>query len=49
MWTIVVLALAVIVVVLAVSRMKKRKDPPVDTYVCDICGQKHCDCRKKGP
>jgi len=25
----------------------KTGTPPEDTYVCDICGEKHCICHKE--
>jgi hypothetical protein len=25
----------------------KKNDKPVESYVCDVCGEHHCICRKE--
>jgi len=30
-----------------VLRLKQRKKEAQDRYVCTICGEHHCDCRKQ--
>lgn len=49
MWTLVVVGLCVIGLALIALRMKRKRDLPIETFVCDVCGRKHCDCRKEGP
>ena len=41
--------IAVIVCIAAVGYLiflQKKRKKPQDTYVCDICGEKDCLCRK---
>ena len=40
-------ALCIAGLVLLVNRIAKKEAPPADTYVCDVCGEKHCTCRKE--
>ena len=37
----------VCILVYAVLKMSGKKDPDVDTYVCDVCGERHCVCHKE--
>jgi hypothetical protein len=39
------LAVCVVAVGYVISRSRNKKAPQ-DTYVCDICGEKECLCRK---
>jgi hypothetical protein len=29
------------------KKPRQEEDQPVESYVCDICGERHCDCRKE--
>jgi Na+/H+-dicarboxylate symporter len=40
-------ALCIAGLLLLVNRIAKKEEPPADTYVCDVCGEKHCTCRKE--
>jgi hypothetical protein len=48
-WLTVILFLAAgILAYVLVTRQKKAKAPEA-FYVCDICGEHHCDCHKAEP
>ena len=46
-WFLIILILCAAIAVFLALRRKKSEDPPLDTYVCDICGEKDCLCRKE--
>lgn len=47
MWALILLAaLFLIFLTVMVLRVNRRKNLPHDTYVCDVCGEKDCICRK---
>ena len=48
MWAVILLILCAAVVAFVLFSKKKTEGPPQDTYVCDICGEKECICRKEG-
>jgi len=45
---IVILVLICIAVIAFILIRKRRTADPVDLYVCEECGEKHCICRKEG-
>ena len=47
MWTLILFAVCMILLAIVVSRMTRKKTPPEDTYVCDVCGEKSCICHKE--
>ncbi len=46
MWLFVILVLCSAVLVFVFIKRAKKKEPPDVSYVCDICGDKDCDCHK---
>jgi hypothetical protein len=47
MWYI-VLALGFLAALFYIVFFSTRKtEEPVDSYVCDVCGEHHCTCRKE--
>jgi len=48
MWLVILLILCAAVAAFMLLSRKKAKNHPQDTYVCDVCGEKECICRKEG-
>ena len=47
MLQILLFALCIAGLAFLVNRIAKREEPPADTYVCDVCGEKDCICHKE--
>ena len=47
MWLWIMLILCAAIVGYVTLRSKKGKERPPDHYVCDICGERDCLCRKE--
>lgn len=45
-WIIAILVIAGICLLYYLARSKK-EIVPEDTFVCDVCGEKHCICHKE--
>ena len=48
MWLAIFLILCAAVAAFVLFSKKKAGNPPEDTYVCDVCGEKECICHKEG-
>jgi len=48
MWFVILLILCAAVAAFLLFGRKKAETLPQDTYVCDVCGEKECICRKEG-
>ena len=47
MWTIILIVLFVAALVFVLQKKVKNVEPPQETYVCDVCGEDVCICRKE--
>jgi hypothetical protein len=47
MWIIIIVFLFAAVVAYVIFSKKKPVSPPRDTYVCDVCNERECICRKQ--
>jgi hypothetical protein len=47
MWEVVIVILLAGLLVHVLTRKTKRKELPNETYICDVCGDKDCVCRKE--
>lgn len=47
MWLVIVLVLCAAVAAFLILRRKTPEIPPQDVYVCDVCGESECTCRKE--
>ena len=41
------LAAAIVVFSVVIYRIVKRRPPNTESYVCDVCGEHECGCRKE--
>ena len=46
MWAFLVSA-AIVVAAVVIYRTAKRRPPDTESYVCDVCGEHECICRKE--
>jgi hypothetical protein len=46
-WVIVILILGSAISLYVIAKRRKRIIAPDVTYVCDLCGDHDCDCRKE--
>ena len=46
MWAF-LLAAAIVVFAVVIYRIVKRRPPNTESYVCDVCGERECICRKE--
>jgi hypothetical protein len=47
MWFVILLILCAAVIAYLLLRRKGETEIVQDTYVCDVCGEKECICRKE--
>jgi len=48
-WILVIAMLLVVIAWYVGIRRQRAKKPPDASYVCDVCGEKDCDCHKVDP
>jgi len=48
-WILVIAMLLAVIAWYVGIRRQRVKKPPDASYVCDVCGEKDCDCRKVDP
>jgi hypothetical protein len=46
LWIIIIAVLFAVALAYAFGRKTKREEGPHVTYVCDVCGEKDCECHK---
>ena len=47
MWEVIIVVFLAALLIYVLTRKTKKNEPPKETYVCDVCGDKDCVCRKE--